>query len=140
MSELGYDNYFGKPFTNRAITSGVLWLLGEMSRKRPVTPHSFSKRGHIWHVCVPWDGKQGPGRGFPIRPTVDGIFNFGVPKRFFLCEAATGAHFNFENNHRAVIGDLLRTTYHMPYARVSYLAIPTASCGVPPNPLETDRI
>ena len=35
---------------------------------------------------------------------------------------------------------LLRTTYHMPYARGSHLGIPPASCGVPPNPLETDRI
>ena len=86
---------FGKPFTNGAIMSGVIWLLGGMSRKHPVTPHSLSERGHIWHVRVPWDGKQGPYRGFPIRPTVEGFFNFGVPKRFFFCEAATGCAFEY---------------------------------------------
>ena len=69
---------------NRAITSGVLWLLGEMSRKWPVTLHSLSEQGHIWHVRGPWDGKQGPGRRFPIRPSGDGIFIFGVLKRFFF--------------------------------------------------------
>ena len=72
--------------------SGVLWHLGGMSRKQPVTPHSLSKRGHIWHVRVPWDGKQGPGRGFPIRPTVDGFFNFGVAKRVFFVKQLQGVH------------------------------------------------
>ena len=125
---------------NRAIVSGVLWLLGEMSRKRPVTPHSFSKRGHIWHVRVPWDGKQGPGRGFPIRPTVDCIFNFGVPKRGFFVKQLQGAHLSMARDLCTVIGDRLRTTYHMPYARASHLGNPAASYGAPPNPLETDRI
>ena len=88
----------------------------------------------------PWDGKQGLGRGFEIRPTGDPIFIFGVPKRFFFVKQLHGAHLSIARNHCAVIGDHLRSTYHMPYARVSYLAIPEASCGVPPNPLETDRI
>ena len=120
--------------------SEVLWLLGEMSRKRPVTPHSLSEQGHIWHVHVPWDGKQGPGRGFPIRPTVDGIFNFWVPKRFFCVKQLQGAHLSIARDLRAVIGDRLRTTYHMSYARASHLGNLAASYGAPPNPLETDRI
>ena len=120
--------------------SGVLWLLGEMSRKRPVTPHSLLKRGHIWHVRGPWDGKQSPRRGFPIRPTGDGFFIFGVPKRIFFVKQLRGAHFTIARDLRAVVGYCLRTTYHMPYARASHLGIPAASCAVPPNPLETDRI
>ena len=102
------------------------------------TDDEFPKRGHIWHVRVPWDGKQGPCRGFPIRPTVEGFFNFGVPKRFFFVKQLQPL--SIARDLRAVIGDHLRTTYHMPCARVSFLGIPAASCGVPPNPLETDRI
>ena len=120
--------------------SGVLWHLGEMSRKQPVTPHSLLKRGHIWHVRVPWDGKQGPGHGFPIRPMVDGIFNLGVPKRVFFVKQLQGAHLSMARDLCAVIGDRLCTTYHMPYARASHLGNPAASYGAPPNPLETDRI
>ena len=88
----------------------------------------------------PWDAKQGLGRGFPIRPTGDPIFIFGVPKRVFFVKQLQGAHVSIARDHRIVIGDRLRTTYHMLYAHVSYLAIPAASCGIPPNPLETDRI
>ena len=124
------------PSQHRAIMSGVLWHLGEMNRKQPVTPHSLSKRGHIWHVRVPWDGKQGPCRGFPIRPTVEGFFNFGVPKRVFFVKQLQGAHLSIARDLRAVIGDRLRTTYHMPYAHASHLGNPAASYGAPPNPLE----
>ena len=120
--------------------SGVLWHLGGMSRKQPVTPHSLSERGHIWHVRGPWDGKQDPRRGFPIRPTGDGILIFRVPKRFFFVKQLQGAHFSIPRDLRAVIGDHLRTTYHMPYARASHLGNPAASYGAPLNPLETDRI
>ena len=120
--------------------SGVIWLLGGMSRKQPVTPHSLSERGHIWHVRVPWDGKQGSGRGFPIRPSGDGFFIFPVPKRLFFVKQLQGAHLSIARDLRTVVGYRLRTTYHMPYARASHLGIPVASCGVPPNPLETDRI
>ena len=102
--------------------------------------HSLSERGHIWHVCVPWDGKQGPRRGFSIRPTGDDILIFGVPKRLFFVKPLHGAHLSIARDLHIVVGDRLRTTYHMPYARASYLGIPAASCGVPPNPLETDRI
>ena len=111
-----------------------------MSRKHPVTPHSLSKQGHIWHVRGPWDGKQDPERGFPIEPTGDGFFIFGVPKRVFFVKQLQGAHLSITRDLRTVVGHRLRTTYHMPYTRASYLRIPTASCGVPPNPLETDRI
>ena len=51
-----------------------------------------------------------------------------------------GAHLSIGRNLCSVIGDRLRTTYHMPCACVSFLGIPAASGGVPPNPLETDRI
>ena len=97
--------------------SGVLWLLGEMSRKLPVTPHSLLERGHIWHVHGPWDGKQSPRRGFPIRPTSEGIFIFRVPKRIFCVNKLHEAHFSIARDLRAVVGYLLRTTYHVPYAR-----------------------
>ena len=111
-----------------------------MSRKRTVTPHSLSKRGHIWHVRVPWDGKQGTGSGFPIRPSGDGFFIFPVPKRLFFVKQLQGAHLSIARDLSTVVGYRLLTTYHMPYARASHLGIRTASCGVPPNPLETDRI
>ena len=88
----------------------------------------------------PWDGKQGPWLGFPIRPTGDPIFIFGVPKRVFFVKQLQGNNYVIARNLCAVIGDRLRTTYHMTYVRASYLVIPEASCGVPPNPLETDRI
>jgi hypothetical protein len=40
----------------------------------------------------------------------------------------------------AVVGDCLRSTYHMQYARISILGMHVASSGVPPNPVETNRI
>ena len=75
-----------------------------------MTQHSLSERGHIWHVCGPWDGKQGPGRGFPIRPSGDGIFIFGVSKRFFFVKQLQGGQFTIARNLGTVIGDRLRTT------------------------------
>src|SRR5664279_1459105 len=101
---------------------------------------SLPERGHIWHVRGPWDGKQGPGRGFPIRPTGGPFFIFGVPNRVFFVKQLQGAHLSIGRNLCALIGDRLRTTYHIPYARASFMGLPAASCGVPPNPLETDRI
>ena len=101
---------------------------------------SLPERDHIGHVRGPWDRKQGPGRGFPIQPTGDLFFIFGVPKRCFFVKQLHGAHFSIARNLRAVIGDRLHTIYHMPYARASFLGIPLASCGVPPNQQETDRI
>ena len=88
----------------------------------------------------PWDGKQDPERGFPIRPTGDPIFFLGVPKRVFFLKQLHEAHFSIARDFRAVVGYRLRTTYHMPYARASHLGNPAASYGAPPNPLETDRI
>ena len=67
-------------------------------------------------------------------------FHFRAAETVFFVKQLQGAHFNIERNHRAVIGDRLRSTYHMLYVPVSYLAIPANSCGVSPNPLETDRI
>ena len=88
----------------------------------------------------PCDGKQGPGRGFPIRTTGDGFSIFGVPEGLFFVKQLHGAHFSITRDLRAAVGYLLRTTYHMPYARASHLGIPAASCGVLPNPLETGQI
>ena len=51
-----------------------------------------------------------------------------------------GVHLIIARDLRTVIGDRLRTTYRMPYARASHLGNPAASYGAPPNPLETDRI
>ena len=102
--------------------------------------HSLPERGHIGHVRGPWDGKQGPGLGFPILPTGDPIFIFGVPKRVFSVKQLQGPHLSIARDLRAVVGDRLHTTYHMPCARVSFLGIPAATCGVPPNPLKTDQI
>ena len=102
--------------------------------------HSLPERGHIGHVRGPWDGKQGPGLGFTIRPTGDPIFIFRVPKHVFSVKHLQEAHFNIARDLRAVAGDRLRTSYHMPYVHASYLRIPTDSCGVPLNPLETGRI
>ena len=84
--------------------------------------------------------KQGPDRGFPIRSTGDGFSIFGVPEGLFFVKELHGAHFSIARDLRAAVGYLLHTTYHMPYVRGSHLGIPPASCGVPPNPLETDRI
>ena len=68
------------------------------------------------------------------------FFIFGVPKRVFFVKQLQEAYFSIARDLRVVVGHRLRTTYHMPYVRGSYLEIPAASCGVPPNPLETDRI
>ena len=75
----------------------------------------------------PWDEKQGPGHGFPIRLSVYGIFIFGVPKRLFFVKQLHGAYLSIARDLRLVVGDLLRTTYHMPYARASHLGIPAVS-------------
>ena len=88
----------------------------------------------------PWDGKQGPGHGFPIRLSGYGIFIFGVPKRLFFVKQLQGAHLSITRDLCTVIGDRLRTTYHMPYAPASHLGIHAASCSVPPNPLKPERI
>ena len=88
----------------------------------------------------PWDGKQGPSRGFPIRLSGYGIFIFGMPKLLFFVKQLQGAHLSIARDLRVVVEDLLRTTYHMPYVHACHLGIPAASCGFPPNPLETDRI
>jgi hypothetical protein len=64
---------------------------------------------------------------------------FGVLKQVFG-EAATKDAFKVWASFYAVVGDRLRATYNMPYARVSILGMHAASGGVPPNPLETGRI
>ena len=69
-----------------------------------------------------------------------GFFQFRGAETVFFVKQLQGAHLSIARDLRAVVGERLRTTYHMPYARASYLGIPTDSCGVPPNPLETGRI
>jgi hypothetical protein len=68
------------------------------------------------------------------------VFYFRGVKTVFFCEAATWAHFSIARDLRVVLGHRLRTIYHMPYVRTSYLEIHAASCCVPLNPLESDRI
>ena len=96
----------------------------------------FLERGHICHVRGPWDGKQGPRRGFPIRHTGDGIFIFGVTGRLFFVKQLRGAHFSIARDLRIVGGYVLRTTYHVPYARKKtsenppgFLRCPAESAG-----------
>ena len=60
--------------------------------------------------------------------------------RLFFVKQLRGAHFSIARDLRAVVGYLLRITYHVPYARKKNLGTRAASGGVPPNPLETDRI
>ena len=62
----------------------------------------------------PWDGKQGPSRGFPIRLPGYGIFIFGVPKLLFFVKQLQGAHLSIARDLRVVVGDLLRTTSYAP--------------------------
>ena len=68
------------------------------------------------------------------------IFYFWRAQTVFFVKQLHGAHFSMARNLRAVIVDHLRTTYHIPYARKKNLGTRAASGGVPPNPLETDRI
>ena len=68
------------------------------------------------------------------------FFHFQGAKTDFFVKQLHGAHFTIARDLRVVVGYRLRTTYHMPYAHASHLGITAASCGVPPNPLETDRI
>ena len=68
------------------------------------------------------------------------FFQFRSAETFFFVKQLHGMHLSIARDLRAVIGDRLRTTYHMPYARASHLGNPAASYGAPPNPLETDRI
>jgi hypothetical protein len=62
-----------------------------------------------------------------IRPDLHFL---GAEMGFFV-KHLHGAYFSIAGNICAVIVDFLRTTYHMPCARVSFLGIPAASCGVP---------
>jgi hypothetical protein len=94
----------------------------------------------ILGTCVsPGMGSKPPGSDFQSDPRAT-RFPFSRCLNGFFCEAATWGAFKVWARPCAVIGDRLRTTYHMPYARVGILGMHTASSGVPPNPLETDRI
>jgi hypothetical protein len=68
------------------------------------------------------------------------FFHFRGAKTGFFVKELHGAHFSIARDLCVVVGHRLRTPYHMPYVRASYLGIHAASCGVPPNPLESDRI
>ena len=84
-------------------------------------------------------GSKAPGGDFQSNPQTN-RFPFSRCRNIFFCEAATWAHFSIARDLHAVVGDRLRTTYHMPYACASHMGIHAASYGVPPNPVETDRI
>ena len=102
--------------------------------------HSLPERGHI--LARAW------ALGWEARPRVRisdpthgrRYFQFRGAETVFFVKQLQGAHLSIARDLCAVIGDRLHTTYHMPYARASHLGIPTASCGVPPNPLETGQI
>jgi hypothetical protein len=79
---------------------------------------------------------KAPGADFQSDPRAMVFFIFEVPKRFSFVKQLHGAHFSIVRDIHVVVGHRLRTRYHMPYLRSSYLGIPTASCGIPPNLLE----
>jgi hypothetical protein len=83
-----------------------------------------------------WEAR--PELGFHIQGQP--IFHFrGAETRFFF-EAAIGGALNVWARPVRSGRWPLHTTYHMPYARVGILEMPTTSGGVPPNPLETNQI
>ena len=84
-------------------------------------------------------GSKAPVTDFQSDPRAT-VFHFQGAKTFIFVKQLHGAHFSIVQDLRVVVGDRLRTTYHMSYVHASYLRIPVASCGVPPNSLETDRI
>ena len=95
----------------------------------------------ILGTCVgPGMGSKAPGADFQSDPRATRFSFSGCRNGFFFVKQLQGAHLSIGRNLCALIGDRLRTTYHIPYARASFLGLPAASCGVPPNPLETDRI
>ena len=103
--------------------------------------HIVCRNEAIFGTCVgPGMGSKAPGADFQSDQRATRFSFSGCRDGCFFVKQLQGAHVSIARDHRIVIGDRLLTTYHMPYAHVSYLAIPVASCGVPPNPLETDRI
>ena len=58
-------------------------------------------------------------------------FYFRGAETAFFVKQLHGAHMSIARDLRAVVGDRLRTTYHMTYACASHLGISAASCGVP---------
>jgi hypothetical protein len=69
----------------------------------------------IFGMCMgPGMGSKAPGADFQSDPRAV-VFSFsGFRNSFFFCETAIGLC-------RAVIGDHIRTTYHIPYAGVCIL-------------------
>ena len=91
---------------------------------------------HAWSLG--WEARP---RSRISNPTLGlRYFHFRGAETAFFVKQLQGAHLSIARDLRVAVGDLLRTTYHMPYAHASHLGIPAASCGVPPNPLEIDRI
>ena len=87
----------------------------------------------------PGMGSKAPVTDFRSDPRAT-VFSISGCLNVFFLKQLQGAHLSIARDLRAVIGDRLCTTFHMPYAQASYLGIPADSCGVPPNPLETGRI
>ena len=81
-----------------------------------------------------------PGADFQSDPWAMDFYFRGAKTVFFFVEQLHGAYFCIARDLPVVVGHRLRTTYHTPYVRASYLEIPAASCGIPPNPLEIGRI
>jgi hypothetical protein len=94
----------------------------------------------IFGICVvPRMGRKAPGVDIQSGPREIVFSFFRFSKRFFV-KQPQGVHLTFGRDPRAMIGDLLRTTYHMTYARFCILGMHAASGGVPSNLGETGRI
>ena len=76
----------------------------------------------IFDMCVgPGMGSKAPDVDFESDPRAK-VFSFsGCQNGFFFVKELHGAHFSIARDLRAVVGYRLRTTYHMPYARVKAL-------------------
>jgi hypothetical protein len=74
-------------------------------------------------------GGKAPGVDFQSDPRAM-VFIFLGFRNGVFCEAATGAHLRFGRDPRAMIGDRLHITYHIPYAHVCILGMHEASGGV----------
>ena len=103
--------------------------------------HIVCRNEGIFGTCAGLGmGSKAPDADFHSDPRAT-VFSFsGCRNGFFFVKQLHGTHLSIARDLRTVVVYRLRTTYHMPYARASHLGIPAASCGVPPNPLETDRI
>jgi hypothetical protein len=86
-------------FTKWAISYGVLWLLGQTARLWRTCMHNLPKRGHITHMCVPWDVNQRCVCGFSIVATENLISIFRMPERVLFLKHVHGLELELRENH-----------------------------------------